>query len=348
LPELAKESKILKGKFDVLQLAAWRKSLDQVLSMPGVVFTDLDEQQNRLTVGIEASTERKSIEAQVNALGIPQEAVIIEVTEPTRVQATLRDKRRPVVGGLQIEGDTGLLGAFTICTMGFNAQRAGSDGFVVNSHCTETQGVSNDTDFHQPDDPFFSEGNKIGDEHADPPSFTGGDCPVGQRCRWSDSAFIDYTISNIRADDIARPTNDDGTSITINDANPTIQIVSETAFPAVGVVLNKIGKTTGWTVGRVLETCIHEEPVGGLDFTLLCNFRVERIFAGNPISAGGDSGSPVFGLLPNGQEASLYGILVGGPDSGTHYIFSPMGNIEQDLGTRLRQLFPLRLARGQG
>jgi hypothetical protein len=158
LPELAKESKILKGKFDVLQLAVWRKSLDQVLSMPGVVFTDLDEQQNRLTVGIEASTERKSIEAQVNALGIPQEAVIIEVTEPTRVQATLRDKRRPVVGGLQIEADTGLLGAFNICTMGFNAQRTGSDGFVVNSHCTETQGVSNDTDFHQPDDPFFSEG----------------------------------------------------------------------------------------------------------------------------------------------------------------------------------------------
>lgn len=71
LPEQAEEIKILKGEFDVLQLAAWRKSLGQVLSMPGIVFTDLDERQNRLTVGIEASTVRESIEAQVNALGIP-------------------------------------------------------------------------------------------------------------------------------------------------------------------------------------------------------------------------------------------------------------------------------------
>lgn len=42
--------KIIKGEYDVLQLAEWRKSLDKMLGVPGVVFTDLDEQKNRLKV----------------------------------------------------------------------------------------------------------------------------------------------------------------------------------------------------------------------------------------------------------------------------------------------------------
>ncbi len=63
---------------------------------------------------------------------------------------------------MQIEIDTGVF-AYKLCTLGFNVVRNGRDGFVTNSHCTRNRGVSNDDDFHQPNDPLLS-GNKIGDE----------------------------------------------------------------------------------------------------------------------------------------------------------------------------------------
>jgi hypothetical protein len=317
----------------VVQLVAWRKSLNQLLSVPGVVFTDLDERQNRLKVGIEASTAREAIEAQVNNLGIPPEALIIEVTQPIRFSTTLRDKRRPVPGGFQIEADVGVFVSQT-CTLGFNAIRNGRSGFVTNSHCTETQGGSNDTDFHQPDDPLLSD-NHIGDENADPPYFTDGDCPPGRRCRYSDSAFIDYTVS--RGKDIARTTNDNG-SITLDDANPSIRIVSETEQPVVGLTLNKMGRTTGWTFGRVVDTC-WDSNATDTDITKLCQGRVCRTTGDNRIVDNGDSGSPVFGFLPNEQEASLYGILWGTNDDGSCFLFSSMRFIEQELGP-LTTIFP--------
>jgi hypothetical protein len=45
---------------------------------------------------------------------------------------------------------------------------------------------------------------------------------------------------------------------------------------------------------------------------------------------GGDSGSPVFGQ-PSGSNVALLGILWGGSGS-TLYVYSPIGNIEQELG----------------
>jgi hypothetical protein len=123
----------------------------------------------------------------------------------------------------------------------------------------------------------LSEDNKIGDESADPPFFTGGDCPPGRKCRYSDSAFIDYTVS--RGLDIARTTNDNG-STTLDNANPTIKIVSETVVPMDGIVLNKVGRTTGWAFGRANGMCM-DTYVKDTDITLLCQFRVNRITGNN-------------------------------------------------------------------
>jgi hypothetical protein len=45
---------------------------------------------------------------------------------------------------------------------------------------------------------------------------------------------------------------------------------------------------------------------------------------------GGDSGSPVFMGTNN---VTLVGILWGGNSSGTQFVFSPIANIEQELGS---------------
>ncbi len=305
--------------------------------MPGVVFTDLDERQNRIKIGVESSEMRKQIEATLVDLGVPLKTVIIEETEPIKFFANLRDRQRPVQGGVQVESDTAVFG-YLLCTMGFNAHRSGTRGFVTNSHCTTDQGGSEGTDFHQPDDPLFSEGNKIGDEIADPLYFTGGVCPSGRRCRYSDSAFVEYDSFSLRGTRITRTTGWNNGSITINSSNPFFSIIGEIPIPIVGTELDKVGRTTGWTYGQLGETCINTN-VFDTDITMLCQYRVNQLpSTSQRIVESGDSGSPVF--FWRGNEVELAGILWGGPSSGSSFVFSSMEYIEDELGSLQTFNFP--------
>ena len=78
------EVKILQGQYDFLQLRKWYGEMGSILSVPGVVFIDIDEARNRLGVGIEKGNveARKQIEPELAKLTIPREAVLVEETEP--------------------------------------------------------------------------------------------------------------------------------------------------------------------------------------------------------------------------------------------------------------------------
>jgi hypothetical protein len=141
MPERSPQIKIIRGTYDIPQLLEWRAGVDLALDVQGVLFTDLDERQNRLRVGVETLAARERVEALLARRGVPRAAVIIEQAKPDRFHATLRDERRPVQGGVQIEADTGIFSS-KICTLGFNAFRSNVKGFVTNSHCTDTQGGS--------------------------------------------------------------------------------------------------------------------------------------------------------------------------------------------------------------
>jgi hypothetical protein len=348
LPEI----KIIKGDYDVLQLVGWRADIDRALEVPGVVFTDVDEGRNRLKVGVDSAASREQVETTLRASGVPREAVIIEVTKPIKfLQTTLRDTFRPAPGGVQIEPDWGIAPPWVYCTMGFNARRLAVDGFVTNSHCTRTQGTSgdlNNTKFDQPREVAFTNVNKVGDERADPGYWVGsGVCPSGRRCRYSDSAFVAYTVP--RGRDIARPTRMfDGETSTIDSTSPRFVIVGETSTFVQGGVLHKVGRTTGWSFGLVSGTCLNI-PVADSDITLLCQHLVRRDdpnLGGLRVVAPGDSGSPVFSWpLPGanpwpGANVLLAGILWGGAEDGSLFLFSPMAQIERELGELTTFNFP--------
>lgn len=244
---------------------------------------------------------------------MPLEAVIVSEVEPVQPMVTLRDKVRPTAGGLQI--------AFSIylCTLGFNNYRNSTLGFATNSHCTEVQGGVEGTDYGQP-----SLAYPIGVEYADPQYWTGGGCPSGRRCRWSDSALAYYDASvSVDFGKIARTTywGRSSGSITIDDNNPRMTIIDEEPWPLQGEMLDKIGRTTGWTYGWVQQTCVHTN-VAYSDITLLCQ---EWVDAG---VGSGDSGSPVF--LWQDDQVTLYGLLWGGTSN--NFVFSAMANIEYELG----------------
>ncbi len=308
--------KLLQAEYSFAELNETHKSMmPSVLGMQGVVLTDIDEANSWLTVGVQDQKTRGKVEKQLAELGIPREMVNIERTRPVTLETSLRNRHRPVLGGLRIQFSSG---ASTFnCTLGFNAVRAGVAGYVTNSHCTANQGTVDGTVHHQASRAVAA--HRIGVEISDPFYFTGGVCPAGRRCRYSDTAFgrYDRGVTNTRGR-IARPKLG---SVAWNGING-FRVVGETSFPVMGELLTKVGRTTGRTQGNVTATCVNVN-VAATDITLLC-----QDIAGY-LSAPGDSGSPVFRITnsPMPNDVRLYGI-----HWGSGGVFSAIGpfNIQGD------------------
>ena len=294
------------------QLAAWHAHLGSLFDIRGVFLTDIDEAANRLTVGVDGSSLAGAmVQARLLQLGIPRAAVNIARMQPLVPTATLRDQVRPIEGGLQI--------AFSIylCTLGFNGVRAGVNGFVVNSHCTDVQGQVTGTQHFQP---TTGAGNLIGTEIADP-AWDAMKCPLGltgHLCRYSDTAYS-QRAAGVTADQgfIAKTTAVNGGSLTINGQ---FRIVSK-GPSVVGDVVNKVGRTTGWSQGQVTATCVDVIVLGSLNADV-CQDEVSASVGA------GDSGSPVFAIT-SGNDVQLRGILWGGSLDGTTFVYSPIANIER-------------------
>jgi hypothetical protein len=308
---------VRRADYDWASLERWQgRATAEALAMRGAVWVDADEARNRVTIGVERGTPAAQLRSAVARLGVPSAAVIVEEVEPVRLAATLRDRVRPVVGALQINfpGVPGF-----ICTLGFNAIRNGQRSFITNSHCTNVQGGSEATPYFQPTQPVAP--TQIATEVADPAYTTGGGCPSGRRCRRSDASRARYasgTTSTLGR--IARTSGANNGSITITG---NFNITAE-GSASVGQTVHKIGRRTGWTRGSVTGTCVNAN-VFMSNITQLC-----QTFVSAGVD-GGDSGSPVFRRQGSTNNVTLVGILWGGSGT-TVYVFSPISNIEMELG----------------
>jgi hypothetical protein len=107
------------------------------------------------------------------------------------------------------------------------------------------------------------------------------------------NGFNQFTIGRI-----AR-TNRPGRSLTIVG---DFRITAE-GSAVVGNVVNKVGRTTGWSQGSVTNTCVNTN-VSGTNITQICQNFVSATVGS------GDSGSPVF-QITSGNDVRLVGISVG-------------------------------------
>jgi len=347
----AQDLVIRAGNYNFRQLSGFHRDIVPVLGAPGVVFTDADETSNRIVVGIEEGTSEAEIQAIIQQLGVPIDAVSIVVTEPiVALQAasielsraplasnigdlpTLRDAIRPIAGGLQIWRFIPPVSA-SICTLGFNAAAPSvSQGRMMftNSHCTEVRGQVTGTAYNQKQLAFPLDTVAI--EIEDPPFFTNAenaDCPAGRRCRYSDAAAAEYVIPN-RDVAFGRVMAPYPGTLVIPDGSRTFRIAEEaTSRPMIGQGVMKVGRTSGLTGAPVIATCQNANTAP--DITMLCQERVA-------IDAiGGDSGSPVFEAMDNrgfmavtpNQRVRLHGLLWGG--SANTYVYSSMLNIRMDF-----------------
>lgn len=315
---------VVQGQYNIIQLNAWYFDMRLALAKSGLVGkglvgTDLEEDKNRLEIAVEGEEFRPKAEAAVEKAEIPREAVRITVRGPFRMLSTqtLLSKIRPVAGGLQIQADDD-----DICTLGFNAIRAGVNGVVVNSHCTRIFAHVDSTVFYQP---TVSDSNRIGKETVDGGIF---DCSapwVGYRCRWSDAAFIKFD-SGASGDmgHIARTTG--GGSINISQSNPRFRVVAESSTGEVGQTIVFVGRSTGMNASLLADLCFDSivNPSSGGTVVLLC-----QDIGGFPRVQGGDSGAPVFRTVdsPLFGDVRLYGILWGSSGN-IEFAYSPIDQIQ--------------------
>jgi hypothetical protein len=318
------ELRLLQGDYRVSTLLEWFERLDGVFEVDEVVFIDLDEAENRLTVGVESQDAFERLEAILTQLDIPREAIVLKETDLWEVHDhRVRSEFRPSPGGIQIQR----VGGGT-CTFGFNVRAGGRLGFITNTHCTAELGTVTGASFGNP-----SSTDQLGVEAIDPPFFVCG-VFVRRSCRYSDAAFIAYddrgnvTGRIARTESWAAPNGGSG-SLDIDHDRPTMDVQGVVSYPFKGEMLDKVGRTTGWTYGFVTRTCVTGRPtrngerlvVDGRRVRLLCQDRTDYT------SAGGDSGSPVFKW--HGSRVTIYGVHWGGGSSGA--IFSAWWNILQDF-----------------
>lgn len=310
------------ARYTFAQLRDYRNAATfPVLEAKGAVLVDLDEERNRVFVGISDASARPDVEARLARAGVPLGAVIIEETGTPEAYQTLQNFFRPLQSGYQIRNAAG-----AICTLGVPAVGVGAS-YITNSHCTQAYWWNTGTNFfqHTIGGAFF-----IGAEILDPAGWPCG----GSLCRWSDAARIPVAAGVPAAVQVARTTGfgvhwNPG-SITTGGVAAFNAGVAPQWWPLLGQVVDKVGRTTGWTRGVVTHTCVNfvAPPPAPPGRVVLCQYLMTNM------AGPGDSGSPVFRVLP-GNNAQITGLLWGGIVTPTfkRSIFSPRGGVFADLGS---------------
>ena len=75
----------VQGQYGYDQLLEWYRKLQGGLGyVPGLVFTDIAEDQNRLSVGVSTKRSQDQVVEALDRLDIPSKAVNVEVTDPIK------------------------------------------------------------------------------------------------------------------------------------------------------------------------------------------------------------------------------------------------------------------------
>jgi hypothetical protein len=314
---------VAEARYGWKQLERWQEAATvEALAVPGAVFVDNDETTNRVLVGVENLGAMGQVRAAVARLGIPDDAVIVQRADPIHQVATLQNVvDRPVRAGVQINFP-GFL-----CSVGFNATSGTQKSFITASHCTTTQGGVESTPYFQPLQSTAP--TKIATEVADPVYVKNGPgCPKGRRCRVSDASRAAYVNgANQALGLIARTSGANNGSLSIVGSFSITSDDCKTTLGgclAVGATVNKVGRTTGWTAGKITNTCVNTGVTGSTIVQRCQTFVSAKVGAG-------DSGSDVF-QVTSSTNVKLAGILWGGNSGGTQFVFSPLANVVQDLG----------------
>jgi hypothetical protein len=181
--------------------------------------------------------------------------------------------------------------------------------------------------------PTASVANDVGHEAEDEALFTGGACPVGKNCRYSDAAFIDTDpLISVDNGKIARTLALGDKTVDTSDPQWNVTAESPGGSLALNNELQRNGITSGWRAGDISNTCAPIN-VSGSSIRFLCQYAVFDTHGGS-----GDSGGPVFDITnsPSTDDVAIMGVMWGTTDDVNGNVekfwFSELGQIYFELG----------------
>jgi hypothetical protein len=264
----------------------------------------------------------------------PAEPVYSDGVLPQEFPGTLSQRFTHLQGGIQITYEDYEISDALECTLGFVANTPTHGVVVVTAaHCSNDLGSTDGTVYGQPtitNTPQWSDW--FGQEVYDPSLKYGWGCFLG--CRNSDANFVSTSFSGFGRPyafgKVARPIGPtraiSDTTTRLNTSLPQLTISREARPSITGSRIHKIGRTTGWTRGRLTFYCRKERGYHCQD-------------GANYVFRQGDSGSPVFVYYTNGT-IGLIGVHHSRMSSWNYNesIYSPLSRMRKDLGSF--QTFP--------
>jgi hypothetical protein len=313
------QARVRTGQYAYNDLLRWYGEIMGSVQVPPIKGS-IRVARNRVYIGVRDEDGMNEVWRTADAAGVPRDALDMEIVEPPVMLQHLQLRVRPVYAGFQVWPNI----SFPPCTIGPSVEVDPGypwqpyPGFLVNAHCTKNfplSGVGSDsTLFYQPTSgsPDFI-GQEWMEADAFPCSYVG--LPYNAYgCRAADASLGKYSseppLDSMQVDvlgGIARTDGRNTGSVDLDSTDPLFQIVSRSGGYIEGDTLEKVGRTTGWSGGPVVDSCL-DYPRSGLP-SLLCVVKVEAL------AGGGDSGAPIFavsGDLLSETEVELSGTLWGG------------------------------------
>jgi hypothetical protein len=309
---------VRQGSFAFSELVAWEHQILRSVRVRGFLAIDADEALNRVRVVMTADASQGALRAAIEAAGVPDSAIAIEVGVPAVTAVSLRDHVRPTLGGLQIMNSQP-----AYCTLGFNVdvQFYAEEGFLTASHCdgaAEGSGGTGDIIYQNTN----IAANEIGVVSLNPQwNSTDPDCSSHRLCTGADAMYV-HSTDTTAANWIKRieSTSSVGTSspgsLTINGYWSSI---SEVPFVYVGLPVYKDGRNTGLTQATISATCENVLADSSAADTTYKHITLCSDEATGATFGPGDSGGPIFypsvgGTMPSPPYA--IGVFWGGNATG--------------------------------
>lgn len=338
-------ARLVSVRFGFRELANYRSQIES-RGFAGWVTSDIDEVNNRVLIGVESDEIASRVRSTALALDIPPEAVLVRTEARPRPATSLRSRLDTTKAGISVAILTGQGYGGGNCSIGFNYTLWSSTNyFMTNGHCTynyagngilDTTVKATQNYYASFPFPFPDEAREV----ANPSYRVLSGCPSSS-CRYSDAVGFRWQTSQVIGQGKLAMTSWDsygqsqGDTIIAGTFNITAESPSGWLYPH--ALPSKMGATTGFTSGEILQSCMTFYDIGG---QLLCQFRSELYI--QP----GDSGGPVFFYSNTTNESSvtLAGIVHHfsdvtpfpwtpqqfPPAGGT--IFSSIGGIQADFG----------------
>jgi len=306
------------------------RALMSTVSLKRFVSVDLNEAIGRVVVTTADEQEAARIRTEI-IRRVPDSELSIDVVVGRPLELTqgvsLNARYRPVIGGIVGRGG----GTITVVGI-YNGQAR----LLTVSHATSTA-FGPDASQLQPFQQPFGVWPWWGTEYQDLPTYRCGPWVNRGDCRRADLAAFDMNGIDVSESElpfligvIARPPSwvqglaDVPGSLT---ATGTMQVAATKLWAVEGEVVEKVGRTNGWTVGVVTKTCdTANYSFQDRDVRVVCSDQAT--INSDP----GDSGAPVFQRLDSdANQIVMLGITTGRPGPGARGIYSSLNQMRQEM-----------------